>query len=112
MGTVAFTERATGRFYRCRTQSIWINDPLVLLRSVVLPDRCPQVEVTAFVVDSNQGSWYFKPRPAGQAVNPLLDLPEVVYDSQVHLDTAVFAQAIHSEADRPYEVVDRLLHGK
>lgn len=86
-GTLAFNNSAKGIVQRIRTQDISIGDPLKLGAEKTIP-------VTAFVVESNRGSFYF---------NNNTDLPTAKFDpALVWRDTVAFAKAIQHGGD-PYK---------
>lgn len=102
LGSMAFTDRRTGRLTRIRTQEIEIADPLYFQKAVILPDDCPTVPITVFCLDTNVGCWYMK-----TGDHPLLDLPYVAYEPQAFADTKAFAKAIMRNNPNPYSAVDQ-----
>lgn len=103
MGSLAFHDRELDLLTRLREQRIIVADPLYFEKAVILPDRCPTVAITAFVLDTNKGSTYFK-----TGDHPLLDLPRVVRSKQVFEDTEIFSTALKDEhAPDPYGAIDR-----
>lgn len=102
MGSLAFVDRDTKIVSRVRTQVLQIPDPLLLERSAVLPTNCLTTEITAFVLDTSAGCYYFK---VGTA--PLLEPPIATRTERCFSDTLIFADELsRSDNPNPYGRID------
>ena len=94
MGSVALQDTPNKTLYRVRTQSVAIADPLA--------GGFDDMEVTAFVLDTNKGCHYFSPIISA--------MPKAIYDtSLVYDDTKTMANAIFSGKSDPYGEIDKTL---
>jgi len=101
LGSIAFSERDTGKLTRVRTQKVTIADPIFLNKDTVLQGNIPTVEITAFCMDTNMGSVYLKP-----GKHLVLDQPEVVHDKRSFKDTQALAKALFAGHADPYSAAE------
>jgi hypothetical protein len=92
MGTLAFNDRSKNLLRRIRTQDLVIRDP-VATEYKALP-------VTAFVMETNRGSFFFKTDPITGRTSAQFD-SAMVFD-----DTTKFAQALAAGSSNPYNHKD------
>lgn len=95
-GTIAFNDSEKGILRRVRSQDLTLLDPLAKANGLQ-PEPIP---VTAFAIDTNKGSFYFK---------PTLDWrPQAVFDKDyVYDQTIAFANALKDGCSDPYKYIDK-----
>lgn len=91
VGTCAFNDSKRGILRRVRTQELGLHDPLNYHTNESIP-------VTALVIESNKGSFYYK--PTHQLYAAAFD-PALVYN-----DTRDFAEALRKEVNDPYQYME------
>lgn len=92
IGSVAFDDRAKNLFRRVRTQDIHVLDPL----------GTESIPITALVIESNKGAFYYK--MAGH-------VPCATFDATLlYNDTIGFAEALSKGSSNPYGYVERTLN--
>ena len=98
IGTVAINHREQGLLWRVRTQELRIFDPFGTITLATRPTAEDAVPVTAFVLESSQGSYVFHDSSV---------YPTAYFDRTMKFaDTAVFEKAIQEGQPNPYGVVD------
>ena len=94
-GRAAFSDVATGSFYRTRWQAAAVDDALVAARATHLPERgWPQVPIHVLCVEATQFTAYFRGRT-------------FFAEARTYADTQLFAAAWLAERDNPYAAVER-----
>jgi hypothetical protein len=97
IGQCAFNDSSKQLFRRIRTQVITILDPLAKLNNKF----ASPIKVTALVIESNVGSFYYK-------ADIRTWTPQATFDASVVFeDTKAFGEAINKNASDPYGQVER-----
>lgn len=92
-GSCAYGDFRKSLLRRVRIQELKVSDPLITTTNIA-PELLP---VTAFVIESNKGSFYFTESTGG--------MPSAYYDqAMVYADTADFAQKLLNGDTDPYNV--------
>ena len=101
LGTCAFNEPGRKLLRRIRTQEFVIADPLAA-ESGVHKD----LTITAFVVESNKGSFYFLHTGVMGFMDVVHDIPTATFDKDTYPDTVMFADAINAGESDPYGKIE------
>lgn len=100
MGSLAFIHPANPKvFVRIRMQDLEIPDPMVMSKAAVLPEPLPMIPISAFVLDSMNGCYYFS--KDGGIPNMLRPYKET-FTKATFEDTVRMGQALFAGHPNPY----------
>jgi hypothetical protein len=98
IGSCAFDDAQKKLLRRVRIQNLTIRDPLSAASKAI--------PVTALVIESNRGSFYYK-------TDPISWRPTATFDaSLVYKDTVDFAEALAAGISNPYAYVEKQQHAR